>query len=239
MEVAQNLWQLLAELWLFLEELSEWTIYDVENYASLLPDLFGILLRPSTVYASPGPVPQSQILPIAVVMYLRFNIVPALNREPSPSYLISLWSVTAHSVRPEVCCWNFLGNRLGINSSTSSWWFCSPVAVVPAGVRRRNCVGPSWCRIRFNVSGSCSRSTLWCIVFNVNRLSCPFVLLRVWMNSVSNTIICCSLCWCYELYAAIHSCGGILQLLLLKLLTNCEDTRLKWLCWYIAAPVHV
>ena len=117
-------------------------------------------------------------------------------------------------------CWNFLGNRLGINSSTSSWWFCSPVAVVPAGVRRRNCVGYSWCRIRFNVSGSCSRSTLWCIVFNVNRLSRPFVLLRVWMNSVSNIIICCLLCWCYELYTAIHSCGGIRELLLLKLLTN-------------------
>ena len=38
---------------------------------------------------------------------------------------------------------------------------------------------PSWCRIRFNVSGSCSRSTLWFIAINVNRLSRPFVILRV------------------------------------------------------------
>ena len=97
MEVAQNLWQLLYEWWIFLEELSEWIIYYVENHASLLPGLFGFLLRPSTVYVSPVSVPQSQILPNAVVMYQRFKsvlfnsqpriftVVPSYRRTPSRS----------------------------------------------------------------------------------------------------------------------------------------------------------
>ena len=166
MEVAQNLWQLLDEWWIYLEELSEYNIR-CWKHASLLPGLFGFLLRPSTVYVSPVSVRQSQILPIAVVILLLPCHLPfPFARRRSGVEYVSTWVVAVARfcgdfVLLTVCfvpcdlpfyrtevCWGTFPSWCRICFNVSADFVLLLPCYLPFPFVRRWSVGPSWCRIR-------------------------------------------------------------------------------------------